>query len=360
MSAVRVRRLSGAGRGAIAVLGIAGSGALERVAGLTGGAPLAPGSLRLVNLRSGGELLDRALAVVLAPDEVELHLHGSPALVEEVLEALGGETPRSEPDSIEALARRLLPEAPCEDGARILLDQAEGALRSELLGLLELPPAAADDALDVLIERGRVAGFALRATRVLLRGPVNAGKSTLFNALVAEERVLVADEPGTTRDVVRERARLEGWPLELWDTPGELEADAPARRGRDLEAAGLALARELERSADWILWLAPPEAPQSEPMGGAAPCSVFASRADERTDAPRHPLAAGVDPAGAVRAVAARFRERFALPASAWHPGRGTPFVARQLELLRAARAAQGTAREAVLRELLGAGATTR
>jgi tRNA modification GTPase len=354
VSGLCVRRLSAAGRGAISVLAVRGTGALDAVRGLASGAPLAPGQLRLVGLRRGDDLLDRALAVVLAPAEVELHLHGSPALVAEVLAALGGETPEPEPGTLEEEALRALPEAASEAGARILLDQAEGALRRELEQLASLTGAELDARLAALLERARVARFALRPTRVLLRGPVNAGKSTLFNAIVAAERVLVADEPGTTRDSVRESARLGGYPIELWDTPGEREADAPPSPGLELERAGLELARELELAADWIVWLVPPGARAPDPVGLGAPVAVFASRADQRREAAPNPLATLADPAGAVRAVAARLREHFELPESAWRAGLAVPFGERQIEVLRAARRAPAAGRHGLIASLLG------
>jgi tRNA modification GTPase len=243
LSAPCVRRLSADGRGAIAVVEVRGRGALERVKALASGTALAPGELRLLALRDGDQVLDRALVAVLAEDELELHLHGNPSLVERVLAALGGETQSDTAQGLERAALELLADAPCEAAARLLLDQAEGALRRELELLLELPDEQARAGLDTLLERARVARFALRPARVLLRGPVNAGKSTLFNALHASERVLVSEQAGTTRDVVRERVQLGEWPVELWDTPGEREQGAPASRALELERAGLALAR---------------------------------------------------------------------------------------------------------------------
>jgi len=55
---------------------------------------------------------------------------------------------------------------------------------------------------------------------VVLAGPPNAGKSSLLNALVGESRVIVSDEPGTTRDAVEVVLDLDPWPLRLVDTAG--------------------------------------------------------------------------------------------------------------------------------------------
>ncbi len=53
-----------------------------------------------------------------------------------------------------------------------------------------------------------------------LLGPPNAGKSTLLNALLEEERVIVHPDPGTTRDVIREMVSVRGVPFEVMDAAG--------------------------------------------------------------------------------------------------------------------------------------------
>jgi tRNA modification GTPase len=76
---------------------------------------------------------------------------------------------------------------------------------------------------------------------------VNAGKSSLFNALLGEERALVHERAGTTRDVVEARTRLGALEVTLLDTAGERVTDDP------VEAAGLALAKRLVDRADLLL-----------------------------------------------------------------------------------------------------------
>jgi len=70
---------------------------------------------------------------------------------------------------------------------------------------------------------------------VVLVGPANTGKSTLFNKLVGEERALVHDEPGTTRDMIREKLVVSGYPVLLVDGAGWNEAPT------DLEEKGRSL-----------------------------------------------------------------------------------------------------------------------
>jgi tRNA modification GTPase len=66
---------------------------------------------------------------------------------------------------------------------------------------------------------------------VALVGPVNAGKSSLFNRLVGSERALVAEEPGTTRDYVEAQVVWSGVPVTLIDTAGWRSASGVERRG---------------------------------------------------------------------------------------------------------------------------------
>lgn len=83
--------------------------------------------------------------------------------------------------------------------------------------------------------------------KVALVGEVNAGKSSLFNRLVGTKRAIVHDQPGTTRDVVEARIEINGLSVTLLDTAGERKTSDP------VEAAGLALARELIADADLLV-----------------------------------------------------------------------------------------------------------
>ena len=72
---------------------------------------------------------------------------------------------------------------------------------------------------------------------VVIAGRVNAGKSSLFNALIGRERAIVTDVPGTTRDLVTETMDLEGLAITLVDTAGERETQDPVEREGVLRAA---------------------------------------------------------------------------------------------------------------------------
>ena len=76
------------------------------------------------------------------------------------------------------------------------------------------------------------------AAQVALIGPPNAGKSSLFNALLGEDRAIVDDEAGTTRDVVTDSLDLDGLRFVLHDTAGLHEDAAGVEARRDAMVAG--------------------------------------------------------------------------------------------------------------------------
>ena len=116
---------------------------------------------------------------------------------------------------------------PLEDVAR----EAEG-LVARLEALLATAPEG------VLLREGALA---------VLAGLPNAGKSSLYNALVGEERAIVTEEPGTTRDALETAVQLGGYPFRLVDTAGLRHAD------ERVERLGVEVARKHLARADVIL-----------------------------------------------------------------------------------------------------------
>lgn len=84
---------------------------------------------------------------------------------------------------------------------------------------------------------------------VVLAGEPNAGKSSLMNALLGENRAIVSDEAGTTRDSIEEWLDVGGWPVRLTDTAGLRDAE------NAVESEGVARAEELIARADLVLAL---------------------------------------------------------------------------------------------------------
>ena len=322
--ALHARELTPAGAGAVSVLEVTGEGALDAVRGLAKKGIPEPGCLGLVQLCDAGEELDEALCLVLGPERVELHLHGSPVLLEQVVRALGGgASDGSGTVSLEEEARRTLSGTRSEAAARILLDQAEGALSRHLEELTLLDEARARRGLAELLSDSRGIAAVLVPPRVILAGPTNSGKSTLFNALVGSERAITCEEPGTTRDLVIAHANLDGIDYELVDTAGERETPegtGPAAVGRAGQAAALAL----RGSAAVVFWL--------ERAGGAEArvpegCEVLKTHADRLPEPPPGAVSALADPRGARAVVSERLKASLGLGGSTWVAGRAVLFT---------------------------------
>jgi tRNA modification GTPase len=99
------------------------------------------------------------------------------------------------------------------------------------------------------IKRRREGRLLSEGALVVLAGPPNAGKSSLMNALLGENRAIVSDVAGTTRDSIEEWLDIEGWPVRLTDTAGIRDSDDT------IEQEGVRRAESLVGSADVVVWL---------------------------------------------------------------------------------------------------------
>lgn len=129
------------------------------------------------------------------------------------------------------------------------------------------------DALRTAAERGR---RLVDGLHVVIAGAPNAGKSSLLNALAGEDRAIVTDVPGTTRDLLRERIRIDGIELTLVDTAGL--RDAPDV----VEREGIRRARDELAKADLVLAVVDATAPASDalPLPPGVPVLWLHSKSD--------------------------------------------------------------------------------
>lgn len=292
---------SGAPPAGIAVVRVSGPRAGDALRALAGSLP--PGRRAAARtLRDGrGAVLDRALVLWLpgpgtatGEDVAELHLHGGRAVVSAVERALAGlpglraATPgeftrrafvNGRIDLAEAEGLAGLLEAETELQRRSAMALAEGALsqqvadwRDRVLALsaeveavldfsdeedaADLPVSFAENGarlaeeLDQWLARPRAAVLR-EGYRVVLAGPPNAGKSTLFNMLVENEAAITSPIAGTTRDVLERSVAIAGIPFTFVDTAGLREDDG----GDEIEAIGIARAQAQLARADLVLWL---------------------------------------------------------------------------------------------------------
>lgn len=187
-------------------------------------------------LLRNGVFLDESLVENRPGDipEVFINVHGGPQIVLNILEALQGEGVERLESSREYQRRAALEEQrfwnfeielALEQAAhpaqvRFLLEQKN--LWPEFVARLESANdlTAMRASIHAVLSEGEKAQVLLQPRKAALVGPVNAGKSTLFNRLAGVARAIVSEMPGTTRDAVRELMDCGGLPIELLDTAG--------------------------------------------------------------------------------------------------------------------------------------------
>ena len=293
---------SGAPPAAIAVIRVSGPAAGAAMLTLTG-KQLIPRQAVSAALQDGaGNVLDQALTLWLpgpgtatGEDVLELHCHGGRAVIGAVQAALAavpglraaepGEFTRraftnGRIDLAEAEGLADLLSAETELQRQAAMAMAGGALSRQVKDWRErllLQSAALEAVLDFGDEDDVAtlpADFVVRigaleqelATwltrpraeslregyRVVIAGPPNAGKSTLFNVLVEAEAAIATPIPGTTRDVLTRPVAYAGVPFLFADTAGLHDA-----AGDEVEAIGIERAMEALDRADLVLWLGP-------------------------------------------------------------------------------------------------------
>lgn len=287
------------GRSALAVIRLSGDDAFVVAARVIEGFRAdRPRTAHLARFKaSDDQPVDEGLYIVYpAPNSytgenlVELTCHGgllTPAAVLSALFAAGarqatpGEFTRravlnGKLDLIQAEAIGDLIDATAPNQARAALDQLDGALsrrvdqlRGALINLQALLSYDVDfpEEDEGPVGPSRIAGALADArtlTESLLRtapggqrlregalvviaGRPNAGKSSLFNALLGTDRTLVSEIPGTTRDTVEAFADFDGWPVRLADTAGIGDFENPVDR------LGVAVSRKYLEAADLVL-----------------------------------------------------------------------------------------------------------
>jgi tRNA modification GTPase len=243
---------------------------------------------------ASGADLDRLIAIVYdVPHSytgeamLELNCHGGTATVNAVLGAclaLGARSARpgeftqravlnGKMDLAQAEALPDLIDATSEPMRRLALGVVGGGLSRQILALrdqlLELEAATAysvdfpeeDDgeiptgyivhladaaraSVQKLLDTAARGSLVRDGAVIVFAGPPNAGKSSLFNALLGQDRAIVTPIPGTTRDAIEHPSLIEGWPARLVDTAGLRESDDIVER------LGIEVSERYVRDAD--------------------------------------------------------------------------------------------------------------
>ncbi len=252
-----VVRLTPPGRGGVASILLSGNGALEIFSRRWTGAAIVSHDRQYFG-RFRLDLAGRCEeAIVYSPksDHIEIHCHGGEAVVAAIESALVNEGATviswkkyfCPGNSQQEIALKMLVAAPTERTAQILLDQYNGALERELSEMETLTEAEKQKRSEKLREHARWAKHLVSPFRVVLTGAVNAGKSSLLNAILGFDRAIVNSAPGTTRDAVSAQTAVDGFPVLFIDTAGFRETE------NELEQQGMQRAKWEINRADLVL-----------------------------------------------------------------------------------------------------------
>lgn len=322
------------GAGAIAVIRMSGPDSRKILDTMTEGRAAGlevrrPTLLRLLDPEEG-TLIDRALVTrfdgpdsYTGEDLVELSCHGGalvPRLVVEACRAAGarqaepGEFTRraylhGKVDLVQAEAIGDLVEARSRAFHRAAIAQVErglservSAMRDRLVGVEALlahhvdfpeeddapsPLSAVVDAaselvssMDAMLSTAPEGELLRDGALAVLAGPPNAGKSSLYNALIGEERAIVTEVPGTTRDALETGVQIRGFPFRLVDTAGLRDSE------ERVEAMGIEVAWRYLKGADVVLLCMPSDMDAEMDVGafmertGDTPVLVVQTKSD--------------------------------------------------------------------------------
>ncbi len=291
------------GIGAIGIIRISGDDAIPVSAKIFDGKNLEKAQSHTVHygfIKDGDEVIDEVMVSVFkapktftAEDSVEISFHGSPHIAKKILEVLikngariakAGEftmrafmNGRIDLSQAESIADLIASEN--EASRKVALNQLKGGitneisfLRTDLLNFVSLIELELDFAeedvefadrtalnqlldkieakLNSLIESFQYGNAIKNGTAVAIIGKPNAGKSTLLNALLKEERAIVSNIAGTTRDTIEEILHIKGHAFRLIDTAGLRETVD------EIEAIGVKKAKEKVENANILVYLA--------------------------------------------------------------------------------------------------------
>ena len=234
----------------------------------------------------------RAPATYTKEDTVEINCHGGVFVMQKVLEAvlragarlaepgeftkrafLNGRMDLSEAeaviDVIEAKNDYALKNSLCQLSGQVLTEIR--SLREKILYEIAFIESALDDPehislegypdrlkeillkllqeMELLLENGRKGRILKEGIRTLLIGKPNAGKSSILNLLLKQERAIVTEIAGTTRDVLEEELNLGGFHLKLIDTAGIRETE------NQIEQIGVEKTREMLKTSELVLYV---------------------------------------------------------------------------------------------------------
>lgn len=230
-----------------------------------------PGLILHGNIFDGDKIIDEVIIGCEGEDSFSINCHGNPIIVENILELLkkhgvrivsaqeiiAYQAGKKYGDSTIAIEAQIaITQAATLQGAKIIQHQTKMGLvqtaewfakHIDLMSLEDIKIAA-----EQILADSKLASYFIDGAKIVLAGPPNSGKSTLFNYLCGKEKAIVADIAGTTRDWLSAKIRLKNIRAEIFDTAG---IDATLSQKNIIDAESQKRTADLVRSADLVLYV---------------------------------------------------------------------------------------------------------
>ncbi|MFH1371094.1 MAG: GTPase [Planctomycetota bacterium] len=253
--------ITGKGTGAIATIQICGDDAKNVLEKIFKPSPeLKVGKIFVGTISDGSQTIDQVTIGCEGPDTFAINCHGNPLIVERIMQLLQRRDVKlltaeqlfcrtfDDSNTIALEAKLILPKAKTIEGTRIILNQIDSGLTTTAKSWLEHPADKIAAEANKIIETSRIAKLIIFGCRIVLAGPPNTGKSTLLNRLSGNQKAIVTNIKGTTRDWVSAECRIGQMPVELIDTAGQYDGITD-----DIDKAAQEASAEVINQADLVL-----------------------------------------------------------------------------------------------------------
>jgi tRNA modification GTPase len=255
--------MTGKGTGAIATIQVYGDSAksvIEKI--FKPPVELKVGKIHIGTITDGNQTIDQATIGCEGPDTFAVNCHGNPLIAEQIMQLLQKHKVKlltakqmiamtfTGNNTIALEAKLMLPKVKTIEGTNIILNQIDSGLTIAADNWLKMPLNQIFSEAQKITNASEIAKFIIFGCKIVLAGPPNSGKSTLFNQLLGKEKAIVTNIKGTTRDWISGEFKIGPLAIELIDTAGLDE-----RLNDDIDKSAQQASFDIINHSDLILFV---------------------------------------------------------------------------------------------------------